>query len=286
MSLPKYLRYFDLTFEDILGKKYCQSGFFSPGFIIDLFALEFKRCSSKGVAKLLIYFTEDATKHLKSQLLLEVLYVNVYFDLVAFSQLDFFRQKQFFLECIYKCLINYADKYGWDREHCEKIYRKILKSSITFDRMWGKPVKSRTKGFSAQIHARYFNTIDLSIVIIDKENTPIRTKLIATLPGAIGALWDACGKLVWQDDHSLRLYRENLKDFWEYDLLSDEVRFFFARAENGDAHGQYDLGVMYLEGYLVFPDHEKAVYWLRLAAEQKFRRAITRLAIIEEMGER
>ena len=41
-----------------------------------------------------------------------------------------------------------------------------------------------------------------------------------------------------------------------------------ARAEQGDAAAQFDLGVMYANGYGVQQDYAEAVRWYRLAADQ------------------
>jgi TPR repeat protein len=55
--------------------------------------------------------------------------------------------------------------------------------------------------------------------------------------------------------------------------VTGTVDFHFFRAESGDAHGQYDLAKMYLDGYLVDKNLDKALYWLKKAADQKFKRA-------------
>ncbi len=217
-----------------------------------------------------------------SELWSDVLDVYMHFDMEAFCQWDLFQQKTFFLRAIYQCLEAYAEKYGWDRELGRQTYEKILALSITFDRLWKKPVRNRATGLSAQTHVTYFNSIELSIVVSDKDKSFNKTKLIAKLPGTIGALEDAHGKLAWFDNDRVRLYRKNERDYWEYDVRNDEVSFYFARAERGDPHGQYDLGVMYLDGYLVFPNREKALYWLHRAADQNFKRAIRRLEKLEQ----
>ena len=41
-----------------------------------------------------------------------------------------------------------------------------------------------------------------------------------------------------------------------------------ARAEQGDADAQNDLGVMYMDGHGVEPDYDEALKWWRKAAEQ------------------
>ncbi|MGU3685188.1 hypothetical protein [Citrobacter portucalensis] len=51
--------------------------------------------------------------------------------------------------------------------------------------------------------------------------------------------------------------------------------FHFERAEKGDAHGQYDLGIMYLHGNsFLIRDEKKACFWLNKAAENGYTKAL------------
>ena len=55
-------------------------------------------------------------------------------------------------------------------------------------------------------------------------------------------------------------------------------------AEQGDAHAQYNLGVMYSDGQGVIQDYKEAVKWYKLAAEQGFANAQYNLAKMYENG--
>jgi TPR repeat protein len=57
-------------------------------------------------------------------------------------------------------------------------------------------------------------------------------------------------------------------------MANERLTFHFPRAEKGDAHGQYELAIMYLNGRTVERDAEQAVYWLEKSATQNFRRAV------------
>ena len=52
------------------------------------------------------------------------------------------------------------------------------------------------------------------------------------------------------------------------------MEFHFPRADSGDAHGQFDLAKMYIDGWIVDQDIEQARKWLERSAEQGFPRAI------------
>lgn len=56
-------------------------------------------------------------------------------------------------------------------------------------------------------------------------------------------------------------------------------------AEQGDARGQYNLGIMYAEGFGVPQDHAEAVKWYLLAAEQGEARAQAGLGYLYHVGQ-
>jgi uncharacterized protein len=60
----------------------------------------------------------------------------------------------------------------------------------------------------------------------------------------------------------------------------EAVRLYRLSAEQGDAFGQYNLGIMYSNGQGV-PKHDKeAVKWYRLSAEQGFAKAQYNLGVM------
>jgi len=280
--LAKYLRYYDLAFDEDLGKKYVQARLPSPNSVVALFQVEMGKCPSRGVTKLLVTFTETPGKDLTSRLRLSVLEVFVHLDIAAFSQYELGAKKRFFLDSILRCMTAYADTYGWDTARCLAVHKGILEAGIEFDRYWGKPVAKKAKGLTARAHVRFSESVDLSIVVCDTHGEVVARKPIATLPGSLGAIDDACGKLIWHDDTHLRLYRANGRDYWEYDITTGESHFCFPRAESGDPQGQYHLGVMYLHGHLVSQDRERALFWLRRSAEQNFKQATELLQQLEQ----
>jgi TPR repeat protein len=73
----------------------------------------------------------------------------------------------------------------------------------------------------------------------------------------------------------------NKRDYWIYRTDNNLLSFYFHRAESGQAHGQYELGKMYLNGWDKHsPDLQMAKYWLGKSAEQGYSRAVK---IIESM---
>ena len=56
-------------------------------------------------------------------------------------------------------------------------------------------------------------------------------------------------------------------------------------AEQGHADAQYNLGMIYQNGYGVIQDYAEAVRWYRLAAEQGFANAQNNLGVTYETGQ-
>jgi hypothetical protein len=246
---------------------------FAARFIFDLFELEFGKTKSRGIGRLVIRFTSDPSRHLQCEDLVDVLVVDYFFDEALFSRLDVAGKKRFFLDSIWNALDRYADAYGWDRAHCRAVYQRVLDGGIVFDRWWGKPARARPRGRIAQAHVAYFDCIRLSLGAFTAERTLIAQVLIAVLPPTVGAITAAIGKLEWPDGDRVRLWHSNARDYWDWHLASGRVEFHYPRAERGDAHGEYDLGRMYLEGDLVAQDRAQAIAWLERSAAQGYKHA-------------
>jgi len=94
------------------------------------------------------------------------------------------------------------------------------------------------------------------------------------LPLSLGSLDNILGGFIWENEDIIKLTNSNKRDFWQCATYILKNEFHYQRAEGEDAHGQYDLGLMYLEGTGVLQSKEKAIFWLKKSAEQKFGRAL------------
>ena len=74
-------------------------------------------------------------------------------------------------------------------------------------------------------------------------------------------------------------YEEGLVAYTSGDYAT-ALRLWRPLAEQGEAHAQHNLGVMYRDGQGVPLDHAKAVYWYTRAAEQGHADAQTSLGIM------
>jgi TPR repeat protein len=81
----------------------------------------------------------------------------------------------------------------------------------------------------------------------------------------------------WQNDTHVLIYQENARDYWSYDINESELTFHYPRAESGEPQGEFELGLIYLSGRMVTMDREKAVYWIKRAADKGYKHAIRKL---------
>ena len=73
-------------------------------------------------------------------------------------------------------------------------------------------------------------------------------------------------------------------DAYERGDYATALREWTPLAEQGDARAQYNLGLMYYNGYGVLQDYKTAVKWYRLAAEQGDADAQSNLGVMYEKG--
>ena len=87
---------------------------------------------------------------------------------------------------------------------------------------------------------------------------------------------------------SLSLFADDLSDGFaaaENGDYKTAMKLWKPLAEQGDAYAQYNLGVIYINGYGVPEDDKEAVKWYRLAAEQGHAIAQNTLGTRYEKGE-
>jgi TPR repeat protein len=64
--------------------------------------------------------------------------------------------------------------------------------------------------------------------------------------------------------------------------VGGEARFHYPRAEQGDAHGEFDLGRMYYEGGLLPPERDRGLALIRSAAGKGYEHAVRFLRRLEQ----
>jgi TPR repeat protein len=165
-----------------------------------------------------------------------------------------------------------ADR-GWDLDALEAVYRQVVDADYRFNGVWAKPKWNASRTRAVGVEWRTGRQLELGFTVTPKGGETRWAPFLASRIG-LGKIDTAAGKLVWQDDRHALLWHSNKRDRWRIDTETLQVDFLYAPAEDGNPHGQYQFGKMYLDGnQWVGVDPVKARYWLAKSADQGFARA-------------
>ena len=133
--------------------------------------------------------------------------------------------------------------------------------------------QSRTYGISLKVHVDV--TVELYL-IVHKPNGANHLVLFSKVNFDMfisDTIKYYCNKKYWRTDLKFIIELANNRDYWEYDVESDTIKFVFPRAEANNPHGLYDLGQLYMEGLYVLKDIDMAKHFLQLSVENGYSRA-------------
>lgn len=178
-------------------------------------------------------------------------------------------------------LLALAELKGWDQEPIRKLHAEVIKRSYRFEGTAGKSAKNSTKTMTATAAWRSDQYLHIGVLLQGSNKTP-ECFIAATRIGiSLGLFESLLGPLEWLDDETVRLFHGNKRDYWDISVTTQTAKFHFPRAESGNAHGQYDLAKMYLDGWIVEQDIAKAEEWLKKSATQNFPKAVKLLQRLE-----
>ncbi len=181
--------------------------------------------------------------------------------------------RQSLINDINEALLSLATLKGWDTDPIHKLHAEIIKRDYQFSGTSGRSLKNPSKTLSASAAWRTDEYINIGVLVQGSKNTPEEFFTATRIGISLGLFESLLGAVEWVNDQTVRLFQANKRDYWEIDTSSREVRFHFPRAESGDAHGQFDLAKMYIDGWIVEQDFEQAREWLERSAAQGFSRA-------------
>jgi hypothetical protein len=232
---------------------------------------------SGGISKANIYFTSTTISDDPSEAL-GIATVRQNFDPMYFSALPPRDRQRYFLDQFHSAMLKCASSFGWDRSHFVDVHRQIIERDFQFTFFWKKPITSPDRRLKAQpfIDASTFPT-RLYLIFFDREMHEFRRTLLSVGNDGPGAVEFALGDIRWIDATTVRIRHQNERDYWECTTDGD-LQFHYPRADQGDPHGQYDLGRMYFEGQWVLQDQTRALELIRAAAAQGFKHAVKFLA--------
>ena len=211
--------------------------------------------------------------------LLDVLEVHEQVLPSVFSALDGDGKRRKLGEFLHQWMVQVAKQQDWPVEPIDEAFAKSAATDFRWRGQLGKGSKEPQLAQTAWLVFEFGGWIDIHAHIErpkDQVDIPVMH-----LPGTMAAVEGAVGGLEWTSSTSLRISHRNRRDWWTIDLVTRAVDYHSERVLRHDAHGQFDLGMVYEKGELVPRDRARALYWLRLSAEQGFKRAQAMLQQIE-----
>jgi TPR repeat protein len=189
--------------------------------------------------------------------------------------------KNAYVNEVTEVLLRLGNHYGWDIQKILELKAEIVRRNYKFYGAFGACKSSPDRRNTAQVAWTTDDYINIGVNIKNKKsNNEIRVPIVSVTI-ALGLFETLCKKFLWVDNNTIRIVQKNMRDYWNVDIVQKTSTFHYPRAENGDPHGQYDFAKMYIDGWLVEQDMEKAVIWLEKSAAQGFKRAIRLLERIK-----
>jgi TPR repeat protein len=225
-----------------------------------------------GIAKVNVCFTVDAASAPPADVL-GVADVWEAFDIEHFRELTASQQQSYYLDRLHAALIRCTEQYQWESAKLKQAYDRIVRESFRFQFLWQKPLASPDRRTKVQVFVDVQRCVKLYLIFFDRDLRELhRTLFSVTLP-ASGIPERRLGRIVWDDNRTARVFDKNNRDYW---LISDvgDVSFHYPRAEDGDAHGEFDLGIMYYEGRKVLQDRERGLKLIESAASKGYKHAV------------
>lgn len=243
-----------------------------------------KKIIGNGIDRITVLFfnnTESEKGIIKSVLVSED-YVNILIgiDFSIINKLELIESRKTLIEVLLKGLFQLCEIKRIEKNMFEKTMIKIEELNFSFSTyLYKKPIKN--KRYTANI---FFTCTDAFNIYLEYKNDIITNQIhIGKLPLGNNNIINFYYKsLSWYSDNTIKILQSNSRDYWEYNIVDNQLFFHYPRAENGDAHGQYDLAMIYLEGrFGVLENKETALKWLKKSAYQGFKRAINKLKEIK-----
>jgi hypothetical protein len=217
-----------------------------------------------GVSKVNVSFMADASDVAPSACL-GIVETKQHFDATQFQALALPEQQWYMLDRLHDAVRRCATHFGWSAEKLDDAVRRIVDENFHFSFFWKKPLTSPDRHWKVQAFVQGSWPARIDLVFFDATMKERHRTLLtenADAPGVVG------------------VSHKNGRDYWTCTPGGD-LQFHYPRAEQGDPHGEYDLGRMYFDGLWILPDRERGMALIRSAAEQRFAHAIRFLANLD-----
>ena len=203
------------------------------------------------------------------------------FDFQLYSNFDKTGKDEFVLSTVDSVMQELGKKFGWDVEAASKAVATVRDNNYYFRGEWGKSKSSPSRKRRAVIWLNYEDQLEAYLRIYEKKLLVGEEKLTLSIAG-FPSLSDSIRKIEWQSESLVRVYNSNLRDYWTFDLIANRLNYHYLRNETNDGHGEFILGMMYMEGRIVLMDFQKGIDLINVAASKGYRHAISYLKTLEK----
>jgi Sel1 repeat-containing protein len=182
-------------------------------------------------------------------------------------------RKRLFVAIYCDALREIARSRGWDVKAIDEAEQRIVAQNFSLQGRCSKYAIRKSPPAKAWLayELRVVVSVTLHVVRGASEVT------LEVIPSCTMSELKKLLELTWESEGALRLAHERSAlrcDYWIIDLNENQVTYHLERAARGDAHGQYDLALLYEQGAMVPRNRSLAIHWLSLAAAQGYKRAI------------
>jgi hypothetical protein len=207
-----------------------------------------------------------------------------FFDIAHYRGLTVAERRGYYLERIHAALLRCARRFGWETTQLEEARARILRDDFRFSFFWKKPLSSPDRRTRVQAFFEVTELTRIYLVFFDRKMQERRRVLLCSLDYYSGAGEMELHRIEWLDARTVRITQKNGRDYWL--CTTDGVPVFhYPRGESGDAHGEYDLGRIYLAGKLAPMDRERGMKLIESAAAKGYAHAVRFLERGEGRGE-
>lgn len=277
--MAKYLNSIYMNADVPIIKKLNSLEDLSLGAIADSFMLAMGKISLDGLAKAVVHLTENAAQENEHQILIDVVEIKKHLPVDVFFSLSSELKKEMLLKTLCDAL-DFLAKLRNITLDLVQIKKQASATLKEFTGFIGKKITRPDKGAIAQIGYTYTKFIEVVCIIHYKDGRQVEVPMFSA-PAMLASLLDTIGSVTWLDLVSLRVNKKKTDDYWLVNIESKETDYCSARASIGQPHGMYDLGIMYLEGRTVIKNNNKAIFWLKKAADAGYGKASRVLESLE-----
>jgi hypothetical protein len=226
--------------------------------------------------KIVMIFTEDPSPSPLDEVDPSIAFIRCLIDLPTVALMPPLERRFFLARCAQVQLLKLAAKWSIPEAEIKTLFVKVFDAKCSLAGTLDKTQKVDPQRMH-QAEVRFQFADDENCIFFFLAVTHIQTQQcqsipLACFPASLANL-DEFKSLTWLSAQAIRISLQTHDDHWLYSIGDAAPQFSFTRAEQGDAHGQYDLGMMYLNGHIVLKDPALAKQWLQASSDQGLKRA-------------